>query len=423
MNKYYEEILEYVDSLTIIDSHEHLPGREASREHDTDILKEYLRHYFDRDLVSAGMKPADMQIVRDPRRPFGERWKMVEPYWDLARNTGYGRSLDLAVKKIYGAERIDGSTIEGLNEAFLKTLEQQGHFRKVLKDLCKIEYSVLDSDLNCDREFFRSAYRLDKFIFLFTWWDIEGVEEEAGIPITCLDDWLEACEIMMDRAFEKGAVVLKCALAYERSLLFERVTKQEAEECFNRFFRNKGIADWDYRMLYTTKAFQDYMMHYILRLANRRGLTLQIHTGLQEGNGNQISHSDPSQLSNLFLEYPNVTFDLFHIGYPYQHVMSALGKMFPNVYLDMCWAHIISPAACVTCLGEWLDSVPVNKIIAFGGDYCLVDGVYGHQTLARMDVSRTLSQKVEDGIFGVEEAKWMAKRMFYENPKSIYENK
>ena len=114
MNKYYEEILEYVDSLTIIDSHEHLPGREASREHDTDILKEYLRHYFDRDLVSAGMKPADMQIVRDPRRPFGERWKMVEPYWDLARNTGYGRSLDLAVKKIYGAERIDGSTIEGL---------------------------------------------------------------------------------------------------------------------------------------------------------------------------------------------------------------------------------------------------------------------------------------------------------------------
>ena len=77
----------------------------------------------------------------------------------------------------------------------------------------------------------------------------------------------------------------------------------------------------------------------------------------------------------------------------------------------------------MTCLGEWLDSVPVNKIIAFGGDYCLVDGVYGHQALARMDVSRTLSQKVEDGIFGVEEAKWMAKRMFYENPKSIYENK
>lgn len=428
MGKYYEEILEYVNSLTIIDSHEHLPGREELREQDTDILKEYLRHYFDRDLVSAGLKPSEIQIARDPHRPLTERWKMVEPYWNLARNTGYGRSLDLSVKAVYGADRIDGSTIEGLNEEFQKTLacntadgKAPGHYRKVLKDLCKIEYSVLDSDLNCDPEFFRSAYRLDKFIFPFTWWDIEGVEEEAGIPVTCLDEWLEACEILMDRAFEKGAVVLKCALAYERSLLFERVTKNEAEECFNRLFQNKGIADWDYRMLYTTKAFQDYMMHYILRLANRRGVTFQFHTGLQEGNGNQISHSDPSLMSNLFLEYPNVTFDLFHIGYPYQHVMSALGKMFPNVYLDMCWAHIISPAACVNCLDEWLDSVPVNKIIAFGGDYCLVDGVYGHQALARMDVSRTLARKVEEGIFGVEEAKWMAKRMFYENPKAIYE--
>ena len=36
-------------------------------------------------------------------------------------------------------------------------------------------------------------------------------------------------------------------------------------------------------------------------------------------------------------------FDIFHIGYPYQQTLSALAKNFANVYIDMCWAHIISP--------------------------------------------------------------------------------
>ncbi len=429
MQKQYEEILEYVNSLTIIDSHEHLPGWECCRERNTDVLAEYLSHYFDRDLVSAGMSPADLQIVKDVSRPLSERWKLAEPYWNLARNTGYGRALDITAKGLYGIDRIDGSTIEELNEAFRKTLptgdpsHEPGHFRYVLKERSKIEYSVLDSDFSLvsDPELFKSAVQLSHFIFpMYERW-VKEIEEETGIPICSFEDWLEACEKMMDLKFAQGASVLKCALAYKRSLRFDRVTRQEAEAGFNRMFANRHLPDWDEHPLYLEKPFQDYMMHHILRLANRRGLTMQFHTGLQEGNGNLIANSDPSLMNNLFLEYPNVTFDLFHIGYPYQHVTSALGKMFPNVYLNMCWAHIISPAACIQILGDWLDSVPVNKIIAFGGDYLMVDKVYGHQALARMDVSRTLAQKVEDGVFGIEDAKWMAKRMFYDNPKSIYE--
>lgn len=167
------------------------------------------------------------------------------------------------------------------------------------------------------------------------------------------------------------------------------------------------------------------MLHYILHLANRRNLTFQFHTGLQEGNGNYIANSDPSLLNNLFLEYPNVDFDLFHIGYPYQYKLSALAKTFSNVYIDMCWAHIISPAACIQSLGEWLESLPYNKIFAFGGDYMLVDGVYGHQYLARMNVSKTLSTKVEEGLFKTEEAIRIAKRLFYDNPVKLFklENK
>jgi len=165
---------------------------------------------------------------------------------------------------------------------------------------------------------------------------------------------------------------------------------------------------------------QDHMMHHVLRLADRRGLVLQVHTGLQEGNGNYIRHSDPSLLTNLFMEYPDVRFDCFHIGYPYQQVLAALAKNFRNVFIDFAWAHIISPAAAVTALVEYLDSVPANKISGFGGDYILVDGVYGHQYIARQNIARALAFKVDQSAFGIDDARRIARMLLHDNPVEIF---
>jgi predicted TIM-barrel fold metal-dependent hydrolase len=126
-------------------------------------------------------------------------------------------------------------------------------------------------------------------------------------------------------------------------------------------------------------------------------------------------------LSNLFVQYPDVTFDLFHIGYPYEHVLSALAKNYRNVYIDMCWAHIISPQAAVSAMVEWIDSVPVSKISAFGADYSFVDAVYGHQQLARQNVSRALAAKVDQGLFDVDKACQIARLWFYDNPMRIFQ--
>jgi hypothetical protein len=94
--------------------------------------------------------------------------------------------------------------------------------------------------------------------------------------------------------------------------------------------------------------------------------------------------------------------------------------MFPNVFIDMCWAHIISPSASIHALEGFLDTVPYNKISAFGGDYIFVDAIYGHLNIARQNVSRVLAQKVTDGKFSVEKAIEIATALFYENPKRIF---
>ena len=419
MKSAFQEIFEYVKELEIIDSHEHLPHREDARDKDTDVLKEYLAHYFNSDLISAGLKPNDFEKVIDHKIPIMERWDIVEPYWENCRYTGYGRALDISVKAIYNIDGISRDTILQLDDAFQKSLKP-GHFKRVLKDMSKIKISLLDANLDCDTCFFRSVYRLDHFIYPLGRDTLKHVERSSGIRINSFDDWLDACEMALDNALKAGAVALKSGLAYNRTLKCQRYTRSQAEACFNEIFKTFNLPEWDTNPMAIGKPLQDYMMHYILRLANKRGLTFQFHTGLQEGNGNIIYNSDPSLLSNLFLEYPDVDFDIFHIGYPYQHILSALAKNFPNVYIDMCWAHIISPAASVNALYEWIDSVPFNKIIAFGGDYMIVDAVYGHQYLARVNVSKALAYKVEEGVFGVDEAKHIAKMLFFDNPKRIF---
>ena len=418
----YEQLREHVFALEIFDTHEHLPAFEGKRNQKNDVLAEYLIHYFSCDLVSAGLTLPDLETARNVEKPLANRWRLVEPFWDAARGTGYGRSLDIAVRELYGLPRIDRATIEPLNQAFLAARAAGGVYRRVLKDKARIKLSVLDSGTtDCDREFFRPAVRLDDFITAATPADLANLAKRAGAPdIHSLTDLEDAAEKMVDEAFAQGACCLKSGLAYARRLRYEKVARAAAEEEFagirqqRNWTRPAGgsAAGWP--------KLQDYMMHHVCRLADRRGLTFEIHTGLQEGNGNYIDHAEPAQLTNLFLEYRQVRFDIFHIGYPYEHTLSALAKNFANVYIDFAWAHIISPMAATAALAEYLDAVPANKISAFGGDYCFVDAVLGHAWLARENVARALALKVEQGAMDLDRALTVATMVLHDNPRRIF---
>jgi hypothetical protein len=72
-------------------------------------------------------------------------------------------------------------------------------------------------------------------------------------------------------------------------------------------------------------------------------------------------------------------------------------------------------------LDEILDLVPLNKIIAFGGDYRVaVQKVYGHLVLAREVVASALGERIEAGELDREEALRIARLWFYDNPARIY---
>jgi uncharacterized protein len=432
MNSDYEKIYAFVKSLTIIDTHEHLPAFENLRSQKTDILAEYLSQYFSSDLKSAGLTEAAYQQAIDISKPLMERWRMVEPYWENCRHTGYGRALDLTARDIYGLPGVKSETIEELNRLFLDSLSEE-HFKQILSKHSKIAVGLLHaipkdeqgkliftSRLKCDNSFFRSVYPVDRLIFPQEIEDIKIIERETGISITCFEEWLAACDVMMESALKHGAVAFKSAHAYQREIRYDSARLSDAQAEFDDLFSYYHMGTYLPSYFYPGKNFQNYMMHRILKFANCREFPFQFHTGIQEGNGNIVSNSDPALLTPLFLRYPNVRFDIFHMGYPYEHVLSALAKNFPNVFIDMCWAHIVSPEASVQALSEWIEAVPINKISAFGGDYLFIDGVYGHQYIARENVSRVLAEKVSRGLFDLDRAKQIATLLFYGNPKEIF---
>lgn len=421
INSIRQRLGDQIAEMPLIDTHEHLPAAEAKRDPKGDLFTEFLSHYFNRDLLSAGLPPRDLDRVLNKEGTVADRWSLLEPYWEAARYTGYGRSLQIAAADIYDVPVIDRDSIELLYDRFAQGMES-GHYKQVLKTMSKIRVSIVDCDLDCDRDYFRSVFQMGHFIFPENVRSLRKALQEVGYrPGSGFQDWLDACDAAVDAEVEGGGIALKIPMAYHRTLAIGPALRHEAEECFEGFAAALVAPDWMDRPLQRSKAFEDYMIHHIFRRMIRHDLPIQIHTGLQEGNGNELRNANPLLLTPMFQQYPDLDFILMHLGYPWYMESGALAKMFPNVYLDMCWSHIISTRASKEALREWLDAVPYTKICAFGGDYSFIDGIYAHQLLAREHVTDVLAEKVAAGIFDEAAALRIAFHLFHENPYRIFQ--
>jgi predicted TIM-barrel fold metal-dependent hydrolase len=120
------------------------------------------------------------------------------------------------------------------------------------------------------------------------------------------------------------------------------------------------------------------------------------------------------------MAYPDVRFVLMHMGYPYQDEYIALAKHFTNVYVDLSFAWILSPLATARFVGEFLTAAPAVKLLAFGGDYRIIEPVVGHARLARTCLARALSHTVESGLFREDEALNLIEPLMRNNALTLF---
>ena len=414
---YETRIRNYVDSLRVIDTHEHL--------FDPDLLKEtflldfmllFQQNGYD-DLKSAGLPDSLFDpLINEPTTP-RQKWKLIEPYWKNSFNTSFNRIILSGIKNLYGINGLNESTVGPLSDK-IKKAYQTDWFDRILRDSCRIDYVLQDGfDLPGREEYFRHTRRFDSWLLVRSKYRIDSLAILQLDPIYTLEDFVRSLKLAFENGIKQGMTAVKIFTAYSRPLSFEKVETEVAR----KVFRSLVNADEEHVIaLKDARPLQDYMFYQLMDLALKYKVPVAIHTGLQAGKGNAIGNSNPVLLTNIFKEYPDINFVLYHGSYPFGGELATLAKNYRNVYIDMNWVYAISPSFSERYLNEWLETVPVSRLMAFGGDAMVAENVYSELKVAKQIISRVLCNKIREGYISEAEARIIAKMILHDNAANLY---
>jgi len=418
-----QRIHDAVYSVRLIDTHEHIMSEKEALASIADFSCLFTNYQLS-DLISSGVAQDKIfNTFKGKDISLDEKWSVIKDAWSNIRTTAYGRSVLVSAKDIYGIDDLNENTYKELSKR-IKEAHKPGYYEDVLKKKAKIdaciimEYNTTNprdvvNEGNCN---FRRFFVYDKYISFFGYNKMRTRLSNYGKDFTSLPQLESLIDSVFAQDVKKGIQGAKFGVAYYRTLKFDDVSRETANAVFE-----KMKSDPDHIFSFDeAKPLQDFMFFKLLSLCDKYKLPVQIHTGLQTGSGNDISNANPTGLSKAFFKFPNLKFCLLHAGYPYGGEMAALAKNFPNVYIDMAWSAIISQSYTVRYLEEFIETVPNNKIMAYGGDSQTVEGAYGASVLARETVAMALTEMIKDGYLTEAEALDVAKKILRENAINIY---
>jgi len=399
-----EELFEAFKELPVVDAHEHLAPERIRTSQNMDVFDLFI-HYTRTDFFCAGMTEKQWQRMHDESIPREMRWRILSRYLKEIRYGSYARPAFIYARHL-GYEDITKDNYQEISDR-LQSDNRPGIYRKILVDLCNIRASLTQAHrTDYDLDFMIPLMPLDFYADVRGWKTIEERGTELGEGVQTIDTYLEVARKGLEKWMREGAVGIKMV-----SMDYKPPDRSKAVAIFDDIKRNPG------KELAPMNPLRDYLMDRILDIAAELGLVVAVHTGVW----GDFRTLDPKYMISILARHPRTRFDLYHMGMPWVRETGLIGKNFPNVWLNLCWSHIVSPEMTVSALGEYLDLVPVNKIIGFGGDYGKpVEKVYGHLAMARENIARVLGARVRRDLLSKDEAISIAKKWFYENPKRLY---
>lgn len=422
--KIYEGLLEQANRIKVINTHEHQrwPGEIGELDYRFQHLVN--ASYLMADIASAGGRWMGWEDL--DRMSLDQWWDINGQALDYTRTTSYYTHFVKGFRKLYGFE---DPYFTASNAGKLSDLirERYGDYRSWFDEAfhrAGFELMFLDqywAPFNTDvaKDYFALVFNINLLVMQAGARPGPGGEApeifrraaEDGMEISTLDDYLEYCDTLLRRNLECNVVCLKNSMAYSRSLFYEDVSHAQANELFEKISGSLTAQE--------AKRIQDFVFHWIIRKSIEYDLPIQIHTGYLAGNGNTLENGRPVRLNNLFLKYPEAKFVLFHGGYPWTGEFAALGKMFPNVYLDLVWLPQISREEAVHALDEMFDAVPYNKFF-WGGDCHFIEESAGSLEYGREVVAEVLAKRVERGVLTMDVAGEILQRIFRENAIEVF---
>ena len=414
----HDVIASAIADMPAINHHEHA-WKSFSRDQGQEFDLPYFlgNGYLSGDLEAAGLraKATLFDYLEDPHIPDGteEAWQTIRPYLDRVRSTSYFRYLLRGLNDLFDvteAEIFSSHWREASNRIRQYSQEHKGRGAELCARM-GVSATILDANLGPaelaavdpgDHPLLHVA-RMDVFI-----------HEERGLgdtlnqyPSQDFEAWLAAFDELFYRSLKAGAAGFKSGLAYNRRIEYSEPTKDEAARIFEGGLLSASQPD--------KITYQDFMMNRLCQLCVEVDVPLQIHTGIQAYTRHTLEDTRPTLLTGMFQRHGDLRVDLFHGGYPWIVHAGLMAKYFPNVYVDGCWLSHISPAAYRSALISWIETVPMNKILAWGGDHNLLEHSYASLALARGLIADVLADLVSRGYFDVDLAIEVAQRILYKN--------
>ena len=403
-----EGLLDKMRQWQVIDCHEHLPEETERTSCPVDALTLF-SHYNHNDLINAGLSREDYDRTQDHTLPLDQRWALVRPYWERRRFTGYSRPILLAVRRFYGCDDLNDDTYEVISER-MQAANTPGIYESVLRNACNIRFCLTQIGRvpTANRDLLVPLVPAHDFVSARTPQAVAQQAEAEGGTVSSLDDYTELARQRLRQAKAQGVVGLKMAANPH--------TVPPREEVAAAFALMLQGREHDARLL------SDGLLNELIELAADEELVVAIHCGLIWTNWQDFSQLHPRHMIPLLMAHRRTRFDLYHAGLPWVRETGAIGKTFPNVWLNLCWTHIMAPAMTVSAMNEWLDMVPYTKILGFGGDYGKpVEKVYGHLQMALEGIATVLAGRVGEGWMSEEQALQVAHAWLWDNPVELYQ--
>ena len=403
------DLYDEISQFTIIDAHEHLPSEAEYLSHGYSGPNMFAGGYVWHDLESAGMSAQFKATLRQGGdRPVEEWWPQIRPYWGYVKHASYARALRITVRDLYGIDEIDDRSIHTLAER-VKADNTPGLYHRVLQERCKVRISITCAEQVGfpDDPGLRGLSPGIMGWVNAAWSDrqIDALTQQSGVEVRSIEELAAAIHVLLRRDLDRNALGFKIMVGDYRAPDFKAADAQ---------FRQARKATDPVRHL---SALRDYVFDRCLDVAAGADVPVAVHTGYW----GDFRELDPKFMLGIAARRKDVRFDVFHLGIPMIRDAILIGKNHPNVTLNLTWCPVISQVQTCRALDEVLDLVPLNKVIAFGGDYRVaVQKAWGHLVMARECVATALSNRVETSELDRDEALRIAGMWFYDNPARIY---
>ena len=347
-------------------------------------------------------------------------WAEVEKFVEHSGSNAFVRNLIRALTDLYDLDE-DGITPENwerLDAEIRRRHGDQGWRHEVL-DRAGIERIITDPFqdplLDANRALgprYSSVLRINALAF---GWHPESCDhngnsghrfaQRIGRRLDSFDDYLKMLEVLLDTMAERHQVGLKNALAYDRSVNFDDVDEEAARRAWGQ--RNPTAEE--------RKAFGDVIVDRLCRLAGERDVPFQMHLGSA-----RIRGSHPINAAGLIERHPNTRFLLMHLAFPWSRDLLGMAFVYRNIWIDLTWSALLSPTYFKQALHEAIEVLPDESRMMIGGDNWHVEETYGAIGLMRRLIGEVLREKVDDGYFGPEDARRLARKILSENASRFF---